>query len=436
MCYSALSTKRTPVRTRTSGGNTQYDRHRRRCHHHPRRHLERRRRPLRTSAFAVKHMVVSTFRGRFEDFDATLAVDDDGNAALDGVVKADSIVVKDENLAAHLQVARLLRHRALPRDPLRVARRSCARRRRACRRRRADDQGPHAPASRRAARSPARPRTPSATSEDRPRRSRRSIDRTQFGLNWNAPLPKGGFALANDVKLIGRARARARRVARCASSASPARCAGTRTTPGSSGRRPSCCRPGPSCRVYDGLKAIPPYDEDDEHDAARARCASCARRSPRPTPCSSPPPSTTIDPGRAQERPRLGLAPARRRARCAASRPPWSAPAPACSARSGRRPSRARSCRRSAPASSTASCRSAEADERFDADGRLDDEDLARGLRRASSPSWRRPWRSAARRWRARPSWYSVRRPRWVGGAAHARLGPRRVPRRTHRAPL
>ncbi|MGI8506237.1 MAG: YceI family protein [Solirubrobacteraceae bacterium] len=27
------------------------------------------------------------------------------------------------------------------------------------------------------------------------------IDRTKFGLNWNAPLPKGGVALANDVKL-------------------------------------------------------------------------------------------------------------------------------------------------------------------------------------------------------------------------------------------
>jgi polyisoprenoid-binding protein YceI len=27
------------------------------------------------------------------------------------------------------------------------------------------------------------------------------IDRTQYGLEWNAPLPKGGFALANDVTL-------------------------------------------------------------------------------------------------------------------------------------------------------------------------------------------------------------------------------------------
>ncbi len=27
------------------------------------------------------------------------------------------------------------------------------------------------------------------------------IDRREFGLEWNAPLPKGGFALDNDVKL-------------------------------------------------------------------------------------------------------------------------------------------------------------------------------------------------------------------------------------------
>ena len=27
------------------------------------------------------------------------------------------------------------------------------------------------------------------------------VDRTEFGLDWNAPLPGGGFALANDVTL-------------------------------------------------------------------------------------------------------------------------------------------------------------------------------------------------------------------------------------------
>ena len=56
-----------------------------------------------TAGFAVKHMVVATFRGRFEDFDATLEVGEDGEAKLVGTVNADSIVVKDENLAAHLK---------------------------------------------------------------------------------------------------------------------------------------------------------------------------------------------------------------------------------------------------------------------------------------------------------------------------------------------
>jgi polyisoprenoid-binding protein YceI len=27
------------------------------------------------------------------------------------------------------------------------------------------------------------------------------VDRREYGLEWNAPLPKGGFALENDVKL-------------------------------------------------------------------------------------------------------------------------------------------------------------------------------------------------------------------------------------------
>jgi polyisoprenoid-binding protein YceI len=52
--------------------------------------------------FAVKHMGVSTFRGRFEDYDGALRNDEDGRPRLEGSVRADSIVVKDENLAGHL----------------------------------------------------------------------------------------------------------------------------------------------------------------------------------------------------------------------------------------------------------------------------------------------------------------------------------------------
>ena len=58
--------------------------------------------PTHSSAsFAVKHMGVATFRGRFEKFDATLTVGQ-GTAVLTGTVEAGSVVVKDENLQAHL----------------------------------------------------------------------------------------------------------------------------------------------------------------------------------------------------------------------------------------------------------------------------------------------------------------------------------------------
>jgi len=60
--------------------------------------------PIHSSAgFAVKHMVVATFRGRFDDFDAQLEVAEDGTGKLVGTVDPRSIVVKDENLAGHLQ---------------------------------------------------------------------------------------------------------------------------------------------------------------------------------------------------------------------------------------------------------------------------------------------------------------------------------------------
>jgi polyisoprenoid-binding protein YceI len=46
-------------------------------------------------------MAVATFRGRFENFDATLNVGQD-SAELRGTVDVNSLVVKDENLQAHL----------------------------------------------------------------------------------------------------------------------------------------------------------------------------------------------------------------------------------------------------------------------------------------------------------------------------------------------
>ena len=56
-----------------------------------------------TFEFSVKHMVVATFRGSLPDFDATLTGSEDGSAHLLGVGRLTSIVTSDENLTGHMQ---------------------------------------------------------------------------------------------------------------------------------------------------------------------------------------------------------------------------------------------------------------------------------------------------------------------------------------------
>lgn len=149
--------------------------------------------------FAIKHMVVSTFRGRFEEYAGTLSTGEDGAPRLEGSVNVDSIAVKDENLAAHLKapdffdseryseirfVSRELSlgdggelevegdltikdntHRVTARGSL---------------------SGPHVDI---------------AGNNKLGVELTAVVDRREFGLEWNAPLPKGGFALDNDVEL-------------------------------------------------------------------------------------------------------------------------------------------------------------------------------------------------------------------------------------------
>ena len=151
--------------------------------------------PIHSSAsFAVKHMVVSTFRGRFEKFDATLV---DGK--LTGTVDVGSIVVKDENLAAHLQSPEFFdaeRHPELRFESTDI-------------RRDGDEVVVDGELTLKGITRPVEARGtiegPVTTFGDVDKVGltlEAIIDRTEFGLNWNAPLPKGGFALANDVKLI------------------------------------------------------------------------------------------------------------------------------------------------------------------------------------------------------------------------------------------
>ena len=154
--------------------------------------------PTHSSAsFAVKHMVVATFRGRFENFDATLTVAQDG-ARLEGTVQAGSIVVKDENLQGHLGAPDFFDIERYP--EIRFVSTDL--------RRNGDEivvdgeltikDQTHAVEGRGTISGPA------VTLGDVNKVGitlETVIDRQQFGLNWNAPLPKGGFAVADEVKL-------------------------------------------------------------------------------------------------------------------------------------------------------------------------------------------------------------------------------------------
>ena len=56
-----------------------------------------------TIGFEVKHFGISTFRGRFTGYEGTIETADDALARVEGTVRVDSVDVRDEQLAAHLQ---------------------------------------------------------------------------------------------------------------------------------------------------------------------------------------------------------------------------------------------------------------------------------------------------------------------------------------------
>jgi polyisoprenoid-binding protein YceI len=151
-----------------------------------------------TVGFAVKHMVVATFRGRFEDYDATLTAAADGTLRLAGRVRADSIAVKDENLAAHLRAPDFFdteRHPYVTFASTVIT---------------ADDGGLVVDGEL-TIKGRTRPLVargtltePVVTFGDLEKvglELEALVDRRDYGLDWNAPLPQGGLALANEVKL-------------------------------------------------------------------------------------------------------------------------------------------------------------------------------------------------------------------------------------------
>jgi polyisoprenoid-binding protein YceI len=146
--------------------------------------------PVHSSVgFEVKYLGVATFTGELSSFGATLA---DGELA--GTAEVSSIEVKDDNLKAHLQAPEFFDAERHPEvgfsgkatAPGRFEGEITI-------------KGVTQPATLEG--EITGPITDPYGNERYGLSLRTVVDRTAFGLNWNNPLPGGGFALANDVTL-------------------------------------------------------------------------------------------------------------------------------------------------------------------------------------------------------------------------------------------
>lgn len=149
--------------------------------------------PVHSAAtFAVKYLV-APFRGEFTELEAQLA---DGR--LTGAVSVASISVKDENLAAHLQGPDFFDAEQHPQVTFASDR--------------LDIDGDRVTLTGELTmKGVTKPVTATGTlngpTEDFMGNTRlglsleATVDRTAYGVSWNAPLPKGGDSLGNEVTI-------------------------------------------------------------------------------------------------------------------------------------------------------------------------------------------------------------------------------------------
>jgi polyisoprenoid-binding protein YceI len=140
-----------------------------------------------------------TFKGEFTETAAELTVDG-RRASLEGTALVTSIDVKDENQSAHLQSPEFFDAERYP--ELRFAAADI----------RLDGNGKVSADGEITIKGVTKPvqvtgtvRAPMVDSFGKERigfELESGVDRTDFGLNWNMPLPSGGQALGNDVKIV------------------------------------------------------------------------------------------------------------------------------------------------------------------------------------------------------------------------------------------
>ena len=148
--------------------------------------------------FEVSYLA-GTFKGQFRDASARLTVSGDGHSTLEGTAEVASVDVKDENLNAHLLSPDFFDAENFPQLAFK-----------------ADDitvDGDRITADGEITiRGVTKPVTVTGTTSsllEDPWGNLRlgltltaTVDRTEFGLRWNNPLPSGDAALANDVTIV------------------------------------------------------------------------------------------------------------------------------------------------------------------------------------------------------------------------------------------
>jgi polyisoprenoid-binding protein YceI len=147
--------------------------------------------------FEVSYLA-GTFKGEFHEIGADLTVDGE-HASLEGSANVASVDVRDENLSAHLQAPDFFdaeRHPELRFTAVDI---------------RLDGDGKVSVDGELTIKGVTKPvavtGTVSAPIRDYAGNDRiglnlsTSVDRTDFGVDWNAPLPSGEPALANDVTI-------------------------------------------------------------------------------------------------------------------------------------------------------------------------------------------------------------------------------------------
>ena len=142
--------------------------------------------------FAVKHLGIATVRGRFGDFEATLVGGDE--PSLSGVIRTSSIDTHDETRDQHLRSPEFFDSERYPEARIEALR--------------IEDGTITADLTIKDLTREVELTAETAGPVEDPFGNLRlgldlegEIDRTDFGLTWNAPLPGGGFLVGSTVRL-------------------------------------------------------------------------------------------------------------------------------------------------------------------------------------------------------------------------------------------